>query len=325
MSTHALELTDVTKSFGDFTAVQDFGLTVDPGELIGFLGPNGAGKTTTIRMIMNIFSPDSGSIQVLGEPVGSGIKDRIGYLPEERGLYSKMTVDATLRYFGKLKGLSDPFLRDRIADLLDDIGLPEWRNKKLDALSKGMRQKIQFLTTVIHEPELVILDEPFSGLDPLNREVLTDLIRKLRERGTTVVFSTHVMEQAERLCDRLVLINRGRKLIDGTLPEIRSRFSRNKVLIEGSGDFSSLRSRADVIKADITSGGAELDLTSDADPQQILRGLVDQASITRFEINQPDLQEIFVRLVEEDTGKPPEETLERDYAGTSQEEEVARG
>jgi ABC-2 type transport system ATP-binding protein len=302
--TNAIELDNIVKRYGDFTAVDRLSLDVEAGQIVGFLGPNGAGKTTTIRMIMSILYPDTGRISVLGHPRAIDVKDRIGYLPEERGLYRKMTIDQTLRYFGRLKGMRRRDLRRRIGECLDSVGLSDWRYKRAEALSKGMSQKLQFVATILHQPELVILDEPFSGLDPLNLDLLKDLVVDLRRQGTTVVFSTHQMEQAQRLCDRLVLINRGRKLIEGTMDEIRSRFSSRILLMEGEGDFGFLASLPGVLDAYVTAGHARLEIATDADPSSILRRTVDRARLSRFEVQRLDLHEIFVKLVGDDAETP---------------------
>lgn len=293
----ALQLECVTKRFGAFTAVDEFSLRLAAGEVLGFLGPNGAGKTTTIRMVMSIIYPDSGRIEVLGHPSAAEVKDRIGYLPEERGLYRKMTVQETLYYFGRLKGLRGPRLRQRIDESLERIELQNWRRKRVEALSKGMSQKLQFVAAILHQPELVILDEPFSGLDPLNVDLLERILRDLRQAGATVVFSTHQMNQAERLCDRIVLINRGRKVIDGTIAEVRGRFATRFVLLEGAGDFAGLGELTGVRSAQVTSGRARLELDGAADPNAILERALRMARVQRFEIQRPDLQEIFVKLV----------------------------
>lgn len=299
-----LSISGVTKRFGSFTAVDDFSLSVSPGELVGFLGPNGAGKTTTIRMVMNIIAPDEGTIAILGRSSASDIKDRVGYLPEERGLYRKMTVDETLRYFGRLKGLHGRRLRQRIDECLQRVELQDWRRKRVEALSKGMQQKLQFISTILSEPELVILDEPFSGLDPLNIDLLKKLIVELRQTGVTVLFSTHVMEQAERMCDRIVLINRGRKLIEGSLPEIRAGFPAHTVELAGSGDFSQLSQDPTVREVRLSAGGATVELAPETDANELLQRLAAKLRLTRFELRQPDLQEIFVRLVEQDREEP---------------------
>jgi ABC-2 type transport system ATP-binding protein len=296
----ALILEGVTKRFGQFTAVDDFSLRLPAGQVLGFLGPNGAGKTTTIRMVMSILYPDAGRIDVLGHPQSSAVKDRIGYLPEERGLYRKMTVQETLAYFGRLKGLRGPTLRQRIDESLERIGLQDWRRKKVETLSKGMSQKLQFISAILHRPELVILDEPFSGLDPLNVDLLERLLTELRQAGSTVVFSTHQMNQAERMCDRIVLINRGRKVIEGTVNEVRERFATRIVVLEGDGDLDALARFDGVTTARIAAGHARLELAEQANPSAVLEQALRLARISRFEVQRPDLQEIFVKLVSGD-------------------------
>ncbi len=293
----ALILSEVSKRFGDFVAVDGLSLHAPAGQVHGFLGPNGAGKTTTLRMVMSILYPDSGSISVLGHPRAIDVKDRIGYLPEERGLYRKMTVEQTLRYIGRLKGMSSAVLARKIPEQLERVGLQDWRRKRVETLSKGMQQKVQFVATILHDPELVILDEPFSGLDPLNAEVLKDLMLELKARGATVIFSTHEMESAERLCDRIVLINRGRKLIDGSVASVRARFSTRMLTLEGEGDFQPLRLVPGVARAEITAGHARLELADGGDPDAVLRRAIDLGRITRFEMHRPNLREIFVSLV----------------------------
>ncbi len=293
----ALVLEDVTKRYGKFTAVDGFEMRLPAGEVLGFLGPNGAGKTTTIRMIMSIIYPDAGRIEVLGHPRASEVKDRIGYLPEERGLYRKMTVEQTLRYFGRLKGLRGQHLNRRIGESLERVGLQDWRKKRVEALSKGMSQKLQFVAAILNEPELVILDEPFSGLDPLNVSLLERLIADLRKAGTTVIFSTHQMNQAERMCDRIVLINRGRKVIDGTVNEVRAGFATRVVVLDIEGDPAVLAEQPQVAQAQITAGHARLELVDGADPNVVLAAAMQAGRVLRFDLQRPDLQEIFVKLV----------------------------
>ena len=293
----ALALEGVTKRYGSFTAVDDFSLHLPAGDVLGFLGPNGAGKTTTIRMIMSIIYPDAGQITVFGDARAADVKDRIGYLPEERGLYRKMTVLDTLTYFGRLKGLSGRRLRERIDASLERVGLAEWQRKRVETLSKGMSQKLQFIAAVIHEPELLILDEPFSGLDPLNVDLLERIIADLRQAGATVIFSTHQMNQAERLCDRIVLINRGRKIVEGTVNEVRAQFAARIVELDAEGELRGLATAPGVAEARITSGHARLELAENADPNAVLRQALQCARVLRFEIVRPDLQEIFIRLV----------------------------
>jgi ABC-2 type transport system ATP-binding protein len=293
----ALVLEGITKRYGQFTAVDDFSLRLPAGEVLGFLGPNGAGKTTTLRMVMSIIHPDAGRITVLGHPNAAEVKDRIGYLPEERGLYRKMTVLETLHYFGRLKGLHGRRLTRRIITGLERVGLQDWRRKKVETLSKGMQQKLQFVSAVLHEPELLILDEPFSGLDPLNIDLLQRLLAELRQTGTTIIFSTHQMNLAERMCDRIVLINRGRKVIDGRVNDVRARFASRIVLLDGEGPFDALARYSSVVSARVTAGHARLELADGADPNALLRAAVQTARIARFEVQRPDLEEIFLKLV----------------------------
>ncbi|QOJ15065.1 MAG: ATP-binding cassette domain-containing protein [Planctomycetia bacterium] len=293
----AVVISNVVKRYGSIAAVAGLSLRVPTGCIYGLLGPNGAGKTTTIRMVMSILVPDAGEIRLLGGHRALEVKDRIGYLPEERGLYRKMTVDATLRYLAALKGVPAGSINERIRAGLERVGLSAWRRKRVETLSKGMAQKVQILSAVLHEPELVILDEPFSGLDPLNVELVRELILSLRERGATVILSTHQMEMAQRLCDRIVLISRGRALAEGTPGEVRSQFAARTVVIEGEGDLRSVAARVGAGRAVIAGSHAEFDLPEGANPDDILRTAMETVRISRFEVQRPDLQQVFVRLV----------------------------
>ena len=292
----AVHLDGVTKSFGDFLAVQDLTLSVPEGAVYGFIGPNGSGKTTTIRMIMNILQPDRGTVRVLGQTAGGSTRRRIGYLPEERGMYRKMKVQDLLVFLGRLQGSSRADLLPRIDAWLERLGLQDWRDRKVEELSKGMGQKVQFIATVLHDPELVILDEPFSGLDPVNMEVLSRIVLDWRQRGRTVIFSTHVMEQAEKLCDHVFMICRGEKVLDGTLDEIRRRFGEDTLWISGEGDLEVLREREDVLELHDRNGSAEVQLREDADPQEILRAILPGYRVRRFERRAPTLHDVFIRL-----------------------------
>ena len=296
MSTDALTLRGVTKRFGDFVAVDDLDLCIPRGSIYGFLGPNGAGKTTTIRMVMNIFQPDEGSITVLGKPNSSTIKDRLGYLPEEKGLYKKMRAGEILTYFGRLKGMSRSDARTRGRDLLERYGLGEWIDKRCEVLSKGMGQKVQVLGTLIHEPDLVILDEPFSGLDPVNVELMRDVILQMKAENRTVIFSTHVMEQAEQICDFIFLIHKGKKVIDGPLAEVRGSDNR-AIRLDYDGDGSILRELEGVRRINDAGKTAEIFLEPGQDPQNVLKALVGRIEIRRFDLRDPSLHEIFVRAV----------------------------
>jgi len=294
-----VELDGVTKTFGSHVAVRDLTLHIPRGCVYGFIGPNGAGKTTTIRMILNLQAPDRGTVRVLGAPPGPAVTDRIGYLPEERGLYRKMRVRELVLYFGRLKGRPLAELAPRADAWLERLQLREWRNKRAEELSKGMQQKVQFIATVIHEPELVILDEPFSGLDPVNAEVLTGIIQELRRSGRTVIFSTHVMEQAERLCDRVFMIARGRKVLDGTLADIRRQFGEDTVDLIGEGDPSPLRGLPGVREVREEGGRFEIDLEAGASAQGVLEALVPRFQIRSFAVRAPTLHQIFIRLAGE--------------------------
>ncbi len=294
---HALTLDGVTKRFGKFTAVDNLSLQIPKGSIYGFLGPNGAGKTTTIRMVMSIFYPDAGTISVLGHPNAEEIKDRLGYLPEEKGLYKKMKAGEIVAYFGQLKGMARAEANAKARDLLTRYGLPDWIDKRCEALSKGMGQKVQLLGTLIHDPELVILDEPFSGLDPVNMELMRNTILDLKREGRTVIFSTHVMAQAEQICDFVFMINRGVKVFDGTLAEVKGNAGNHGVQIDYDGDGAVLRTLPGVRRINDSGKSAELYLDDDHDPQQVLAALVGKLHIRRFDLREPSLHEIFVRAV----------------------------
>lgn len=293
----AVRFQDVTKRFGDFTAVNGISFEVPRGTIFGILGSNGAGKTTSIRMLMNIFKPTSGRVEVLGAQVDDGLKPRIGYLPEERGLYKKMRIGEMLRFFGRIKGRDDAFLDQAIDRWLDWGGLGAWRTRKVEELSKGMSQKLQFISTVIHAPDLLILDEPFSGLDPVNRDVLRDAVLEMHRDGTTIVFSTHVMEQAEQLCEELVLIHQGEIRVRGTLPQVRAAEGRQAAHIRYRLDAGqSLDGLPGVSEVTNHGNEAELTLEPDADGQAVLRALLDRGDVMRFELREPSLHEIFKRV-----------------------------
>jgi len=298
----AIVLDRVRKSFGDFVAVNDISLRVPRGSIYGFLGPNGAGKTTTIRMMMSIFYPDSGSINILGEPNSEQIKDRIGYLPEEKGLYKNMKAGEHVAYFGRLKGMSKKVARTKGDDLLRKFGLGDWIEAKCKALSKGMGQKVQILATLMHDPELVILDEPFSGLDPVNTEVVRDLMLDLKRQNKTVIFSTHVMEQAEQICDHVVLINKGHILLDGPVSKVRSSGGQTVQLdYEGNGAF--LKTLTGVTRVNDSGQHCEFVLASGTDADDLLKQIVGRVKVRRFDTREASLHEIFVRAVGGDTIK----------------------
>lgn len=332
-STAPLEVRGVTKLFGDFRAVDDVSFSLPAGSIYGFLGPNGAGKTTTIRMILEIIKPTSGSISVLGHSSALEVRQRIGYLPEEKGLYKKMKCWAVIAYFATLKGLSRKAAKQRAFELLERYGLKDFANKPTDALSKGMGQKVQMLASIAHDPEFVILDEPFSGLDPVNQQVMEDIIRDMAKRGRTVLFSTHVMQHAERLCDRILLMAKGRKIFDGTVTEAK-RIIPHRVHIETEDDIAPLRELGEVVailnrssrreaahsisgeesQSLLTSAATkfmasgsdsasrcihwELELRENADPQAILQTCFARGIRLRsFNQSDPTLHEVFMRLV----------------------------
>ena len=293
----------VTKRFAGHTAVDALSLSVPSGQIYGLLGPNGAGKTTTIRMIMDIYEPDEGSVRLFNDVAGGRTHSaRIGYLPEERGLYPKMRVLDVLTFLAETKGVARRTGRAKALEWLDRLGLGDWRLRKVSDLSKGMQQKVQFISAVLHDPELVVLDEPFSALDPVNRQVLLDTVIDFGRRGKTVLFSTHIMEHAEKLCDRLCIIARGKKLIDGTLADVKRTHGGKHVVVEFDGNQGAARQifadRRLVAKMQDFGQHAELELAEGADAQEILRALVTSgARLSRFELASPSLHKIFVDLV----------------------------
>jgi len=295
-----VRLDQVRKSFGEFTAVKDLSLAVRAGRIFGLLGPNGAGKTTTIRMIVNITAPDSGTIELFGQHITPTLQDRIGYLPEERGLYKRMRINQQLKFFAELKNISGKEIDKRIDDWLARVKLSEWKNKRAMELSKGMQQKIQFITAVLHEPDLLVLDEPFSGLDPVNAELLKDIVLELKRTGKTIIFSTHQMEVAEKICDDICLINRSQKVLDGSLREIKKSFGRNAVALRMEGSNGILNDPSLVTNVQTHSDEVEVLLAPGATPQQFLRRLVDSgANVSKFEMIEPSLHDIFIEKVTE--------------------------
>src|SRR2546423_2357084 len=295
-----LVLDHVSKSYGDFTAVSDLSLRVKPGRVFGLIGPNGAGKTTTIRMIVNLTVPDSGKVELLGQPMTTALQDRIGYLPEERGLYKKMKIGEQLRFFAELKDVRGKDADARIDKWLAKLQLQDWKDKRAKDLSKGMQQKVQFITAVIHNPDLLILDEPFSGLDPVNVEVMKDTILELRGANKTIILSTHQMEIAEKLCDDVCMINRSRKVLDGKLREIRRSFSRNAVALRIEGSDALLNDPEIVASIRQVGEDFEVLLVPGASPQILLKRLVDAGvNVSKFELVEPTLHDIFIEKVRE--------------------------
>ena len=290
----AVEIHQVTKTFGEHIAVKELSLEVPAGTVYGFIGPNGSGKTTTLRMIMRILHPDCGEIRVLGETALTAANDRVGYLPEERGLYKQMKVRDVLRFYAELKGFRDS--KATIDSWLERMGLIDWAHKKVEALSKGMSQKVQFIATVVAKPELVLLDEPFSGLDPVNADVLRDAILDLKRAGATVIFSTHDMDVAEKMCDFIFMIYKGQKVLDGTLESIQDTYSSDTLQVRLDGSNGQLGDLPGIVKVTDFGRWQELRLARDADTQQILAALMARGKVRHFELTRPSLHDIFVRI-----------------------------
>lgn len=297
---NVVELRGVTKRFDQFVAVRDLSFEVRQGTIFGLLGPNGAGKTTSIRMIVNIFAPDEGDVVVMGQHMSAALQQRIGYLPEERGLYKKMKIGDQLIFFANLKGLAAAEAERRVDQWLERLELTDWKNKKPADLSKGMQQKVQFIGSVIHDPEVMILDEPFSGLDPVNVNLLKGVILEMKERGRTIIFSTHQMEQVEQMCDDICLINHATRVLSGGLKEVKRRFGKNTVILDYEGMDSFLGD--DLVKRmNRFANYSEIVLNDGVDAQEVLkRALGSGARVNRFELVEPSLNDIFIESV---TGK----------------------
>jgi ABC-2 type transport system ATP-binding protein len=294
-----VEISHISKSFGELKAVDDVSFEVEKGEIFGLLGPNGAGKTTAIRILLDIFKPDHGNVSILGGAMTEAKKDHIGYMPEERGLYQDIPLDRCLEYLSTLKGMSPEEARERIAGYLERFDLASSRHKKVKELSKGMQQKAQLITTLIHEPELIIIDEPFSGLDPVNTQMVKDLLREQRDRGVTILMSTHQMHQVEELCDRIVLIDHGRTVLYGPLEDIRKQFSGHAVVVRTPDELPTLPGVEHIEQHN--SSAYRLNLVPSTSTQEILRLLVSQGiQIDQFEIAAPTLDEIFIQVVKAD-------------------------
>jgi ABC-2 type transport system ATP-binding protein len=291
---NTVELEKITKTFGKFTAVDELSLNVPEGSVYGFIGPNGSGKTTTLRMIMNIFYPDGGTIRVFGREYEESYSDRIGYLPEERGLYKKMKVAELLRFYGELKNGRD--VRTEVNRWLERLDLAEWANKKIETLSKGMSQKVQFIAAVVARPRLLILDEPFSGLDPVNMDVLRSAVLDLQSAGTTVIFSTHDMAVAEKMCDFIFMIFKGRKVLDGTLEAIQDEYGSDTLRVRTDGGAATLQGIAGVEKVNDFGQEQEMRLLPGNDAQDVLAAIMTRTRVKRFEVARPSLHDIFVRI-----------------------------
>ncbi len=298
-----LRLENIRKEYDGKVAVDSLSLGVPRGSIFGIIGPNGAGKTTTIRMIMNITAPDSGKIFVDNNEVKADFSSRVGYLPEERGLYKKMTLQEVIVYMAELKGYPADKAVKRIGPWLERMNLESYRLRKVEELSKGMQQKLQFITTVLHEPDFLILDELFSGLDPLNMELIKDIILDLRRNGTTILFSTHVMEQAEKLCDHVCMISQGRKVIDGRLSEVKAGFGKNSIQLEIEGDGSVVKNLPGVAAVTEYNNYYELRLANGGDPDIILRNLIGKVKVRRFAVMEPSLYDIFIETAKVDPSR----------------------
>jgi len=289
------EVGNIVKTYGNRSVVNDISFSVSLGEIFGLIGPNGAGKTTTIRMMMDIVKPDSGEIRILGEKLDEDTKDKIGYLPEERGLYKKLTVTETLNYLSALKGRQPDNIRTE--ELLKRVGMLPHKKKKIEELSRGMGQLIQFLATIIHDPQLVILDEPFAGLDPVNTELLKEIILELRGQGKSIIFSTHQMNQVEELCDRILMINHGRSVLYGKLVDIKNKYRNNSVLVDAEGELGELDSVVNIQKI---GKYTELFLDDRTPPQKVLEQIINKGIVVnRFEVTTPSLNQIFIRVAGE--------------------------
>ena len=292
-----IELEHLRKAYGDFLAVDDVSLAVQPGQIYGLLGPNGAGKTTTIRMLMDIIAPDSGRVLFFGKPRTRAELSRVGYLPEERGLYRKMTVLDHLVFLAELRGLTKRRVVPAIDAYLERLELAEWRKSKVEELSKGMQQKIQLVGTILHDPDIVVLDEPFSGLDPINQGLFKEILADFKSRGKTILFSTHVMEQAEKLCDAIALIARGKVVLEGSLSRIKSDFGRHSYRLVAGGELPGLTEIPGVVDSVVHEHYTRLLLADEASGSQVLRSLVELVEVEEFRSEEPDLEEIFVSAV----------------------------
>ncbi len=294
----AVLIEQVTKQFDSFDAVSSLSLGIKQGTVFGLLGPNGAGKTTTLRMIVRILVPDKGTIQVLGQPLGDRTQDLIGYLPEERGLYRQMRIREILVFLAALKGLDEAEAGRRAGTWLERLGLADRAEDEINELSRGMQQKVQFLAAILHRPQLLILDEPFTGLDPVNAALVKNVMLELRDQGTTIILSTHLMEQVEQMCDSICLLHKGRKILDGNLKAIKKSYGNNTVRIEFSGDRAFLDLPGIIEAAKFYGEVAEIKLLSGADPQQILKAAVEhKVEVRKFELMEPPLNDIFIDKV----------------------------
>jgi ABC-2 type transport system ATP-binding protein len=294
---NALEIENISKKFGDFDAVKKLSFNIPKGIIYGLLGPNGAGKTTTIRMVMNIIIPDEGSIKILGQKMDVKMKEKVGYLPEERGLYPKMKVGELLLFLAEIRGITGSNARKEIDLWLERFDLSGWKKKKVEELSRGMQQKLQFIATLIHQPELFILDEPFAGLDPVNTKLLKDIMLEMKEKGRTIIFSTHRMEQVEMICDNICLINKAESVLEGNLSQIKKQYGKNTVVLDYDGDANFIKNFSEVEKIDDYGKFMEIKLKERSNPQDLLPKLVGKIGINKFEVKEPTLNAIFIEKV----------------------------
>jgi len=295
-----LKLDRLRKEYNRKIAVSDLSLSVPKGSIYGIIGPNGAGKTTTIRMIMNIIAPDSGEVLIDGKKPDKTFLNRVGYLPEERGLYNKMTLEEAIYFFAELKGMKRSAASAKIDPWLERMNLLEYKKSKVEELSKGMTQKLQFITTMLHEPDLIILDELFSGLDPINIEIIKEIVLEQKRNGKTILFSTHVMEQAEKLCDYICLINKGHKVLDGKLAEVKRNFGSNTIQVDMEGDGSFIKNLPGAESFNEFNNYIEIKISDDSNPQELLRTISEKVNIRRFEIIEPSLYNIFIEVAKVD-------------------------
>jgi ABC-2 type transport system ATP-binding protein len=306
-----VKVSHVRKAFGDVQAVRDVSFEVHPGEIFGLLGPNGAGKTTTIRMMLDIFRPDGGEVEIFDGTLTEEKKNRIGYMPEERGLYKDLKLEPTLVFLATLKGIDEATAKQRLESWLKRFDLYDHRDKKIQDLSKGMQQKAQIITTLLHAPDLLIVDEPFSGLDPVNTRMVKEIIEELRQEGKTIIMSTHQMHQVEALCNRILLINKGEAVLYGEVEQIKRDFAGNAIVLEGEGDFTNLPG---VLELHRHNGVTHLTLEAGTHPQNVLQALLsrDHVKIERFELAEPSLEDIFVSVVQGEQEAPQPEAAEGD-------------
>src|SRR5215468_8624235 len=294
---YTIELNKVRKSYDHFVAVDDLSFSIEQGAVFGLLGPNGAGKTSTIRMMIGITVPDSGSIQMFGKPFERKNLQRVGYLPEERGLYKKMKVLDHLIFLGQLHGLEANEAGQRAVTWSEKLEIEGWLQKKVEELSKGMQQKIQFIATLLHDPEFIIMDEPFGGLDPVNAGLLKDVLLEMKQKGKTILFSTHRMDQVEKLCETICLINHGKAVLQGNLKQVKAQYGKNTVQIQYEGNGNFLKGNPLVQSFSDYGNHVDVQLAKGADPQQLLRGAMEHSRVSKFELMEPPLEQIFIDVV----------------------------